>query len=311
MHPTPRRHGLPDLPTGVEPGGRFGEWGGRAPRLAVFDVDGTLLGRTSEPTQAVVDAFARARAAGMRTGFATGRIRHAIGGLSERLSPTGPNIVSNGAAVVDLDGADVTWPIEAAHVQRLLDLVRHRDDVYAEICAVDDYLVSSWDERAAAHWEMIGQRPAGTLESAAELGDRVVLKATLVTFGRHEATISALAHAVEDAGLRAGTSSSPRTPDLGYLNVTHPDADKGQAVAHAIRHVGVDPTATMVVGDEDNDLPMFAHAGTAVAMGQSGEAVRRGAHLVVPDVDHDGAAVALDLAVDWLQSERQVSRRTE
>ncbi|MEX0953525.1 MAG: HAD family hydrolase [Nitriliruptoraceae bacterium] len=310
MPTTPDGRHLPDLPPGVEPGGRFDQWAGSAPRLAVFDVDGTLLGRTAEPTRAVIEAFARARDAGMRTGFATGRIRHAIGVLSDRLSPTGPNIVSNGAAVVDLDGADATWPLSADQVDRLLDLVRHRDDAYAEICAVDDYLVSSWDERAAGHWDMVGQHPVGTLDRAADLGDRVVLKVTLVTFDRHEEALASLSQAVVDAGMRAGTSSSPRTPDLGYLNVTHPDADKGQAVAHAIDRVGIDPSATMVVGDEDNDLPMFAHAGTAVAMGQADDAVRRAAHLVVPDVDHDGAAVALDLAVDWLRAEGQESRRT-
>ena len=48
------------------------------------------------------------------------------------------------------------------------------------------------------------------------------------------------------------------------------------------------------MGDADNDLPMLAAAGLAVAMGNANESVRAAADVVVADNDHDGVAEAIE-----------------
>ena len=57
-----------------------------------------------------------------------------------------------------------------------------------------------------------------------------------------------------------------------YIDVTHPLANKGEAVRAIAAHVGADLARTVVIGDMTNDVAMFSVAGFAIAMGQAPEA---------------------------------------
>ena len=294
-----RHHGPPDaraLPHGVYPGGRFASWRPLPVAYVVCDVDGTLVGPAAEASDEVVAAVERAQQAGVRVGFATGRMRNAMQPLYEQLRARGPHVLHNGAEV-RAEGRTVTcWTLTPEQVDQLLALARTRDDAYVEIYTEDAYHVSVRDERAAAHWELLGTPPASVVRRAADLDGEPVLKATFAIFDPE--AVAPIVAAVGELGLAAGPAGSPRTPDIIYCNATHPDADKGRALLRACGHLGIDSAASVAVGDADNDRPMLEVAGTAIAMGQACEQVRRAAHLVVPDVDAHGVTVALDLAVE-------------
>jgi Cof subfamily protein (haloacid dehalogenase superfamily) len=285
------------LPEGVQPGGRFAAWRPAAPAYVVCDVDGTLVGPHPHATDEVVAAVARAQAAGIRVGLATGRMRGAVGELTAQLGARGPHLLHNGAEV-RADGRTVAaWTIDAAGVDGLLAIARDRDDVYVEIYTDDGFVASALDERARPHWDLLGQEPRRVLGAAAELGDAPVLKATFAVFD--PSAVPDLLDRIAALGLLGGHAGSPRTPGLTFVNATDPRADKGQALRAASAHAGLDLAVVVAVGDAHNDLAMFAVAGTAIAMGQADEDVRAAAHLVVPDVDAHGVAVALDAVVSW------------
>jgi Cof subfamily protein (haloacid dehalogenase superfamily) len=282
------------LPDGVEPGGRFATWRPRRARYAVCDVDGTLVGPTAHASDEVVAALARAQADDIRVGFATGRMRRAVEPLWRQLRALGPHVLHNGAEV-RADGRTIAaWSLTTAQVDLLLAIARGRDDAYVEIYTEDAYHVSSLDERARPHWELLGGPPASVLASAGDLGGAAVLKATFGVFD--PGAVDELADELRRAGMAAGPAGSPRTPTLTYCNATHPDADKGAALRRAMEHLGLDASEVVAIGDAANDQPMLAVAGTAIAMGQAEDDVIEAAHLVVPDVDHHGVAVALELA---------------
>lgn len=293
MTPSPRL----SLPAGVTPGGRFDAWRPGRPAYVVCDVDGTLVGPSDLSSSEVVAAFARARAAGLRLGYATGRARDAVAKLHEQLGAGGPHVLHNGAEV-RLDGATLAaWNLTGQQVDDLLGIARGRTDTYVEIYLESGFLVSSPDERARPHWDLLGAGPTGTITSSADLNGNQVMKATFALFDTAIAT--ELEAAITAVGLLAGTAGSPRTPDLVYVNATHPDADKGRAVTRASDHLGIGLDEVVAIGDAANDLSMLAVAGTAIAMGQAPQAVRDAAHLVVPDVTAHGVAVAMDAAVAW------------
>ena len=282
------------LPAGVEPGGRFDDWAPRRARYVVCDVDGTLVGPTAHASDEVVAALARVQEDGVRVGFATGRMRRAVQPLWEQLRARGPHVLHNGAEVRADDRTIAAWTLDEAQVDRLLAMAEARGEAYVEVYTEDAYHVSALDERARPHWELLGRRPASVLTSAAELGGEPVLKATFAVF--EPEALDDLVDEVRAAGMAAGPAGSPRTPQLTYCNATHPDADKGAALRRAFQHLGLDAGEVVAVGDAANDEPMLAVAGTAIAMGQADATVIEAAHLVVPDVDHHGVAVALDLA---------------
>jgi Cof subfamily protein (haloacid dehalogenase superfamily) len=281
----------------VLPGGRFDRWRPAAPRYVVCDVDGTLVGPLDRATDEVVGAVTRAQAAGLRVGLATGRMRGAVGPLVTQLGAVGPHVFHNGAEVHDGVRTIATWTVGPAQVDALLTLARDRDDAYVEIYTDDRYLASSWDERARAHWDVLGRTPDGILSRAADLAGAEVLKATFAVFD--PAAVDEVIAAVGATGLLAGPAGSPRTPHLHYVNATDPAADKGRALTAAAAHLGITLAETVAIGDARNDLSMLAVAGTAIAMGQAEAEVHAAAHLVVPDVDAHGVAVALDAITTW------------
>jgi hydroxymethylpyrimidine pyrophosphatase-like HAD family hydrolase len=78
-----------------------------------------------------------------------------------------------------------------------------------------------------------------------------------------------------------------------YIDVTHPLANKGDAVRAIAAHVGADLAHTIVIGDMTNDVAMFRVAGFAVAMGQGPAAVRAQASAVTAANSEDGFAKAV------------------
>jgi Cof subfamily protein (haloacid dehalogenase superfamily) len=293
--PTPRVP--PVLPAAVLPGGRFDVWCPGRPSYVVCDVDGTLVGPLAQATDEVVGAVARAQAAGVRVGLATGRMRAAAEPLVAQLGALGPNVLHNGAEVRSGTGTVASWTVAPPKVAGLLALARDRDDAYLEVYTEDRYVVSRWDERARPHWEILGRDPDAVIDDVAELADEAVLKATFAVFDPQG--VAAIVEGITDLGLLAGPAGSPRTPELMYVNATAPDADKGRALAAAATHLGLDLADVVAIGDAHNDLSMLAVAGTAIAMGQADAEVRAAAHLIVPDVDAHGVAIALDAVVGW------------
>lgn len=294
-----------DLPADVRPGGRIGHWTRHVPRFVVADVDGTLLGRSPEATEPVVIALRDTQAAGLRVGFATGRMRAAVEPLWLQTQAAGPHVLHNGA-MVRADGRTLaTWPLTVEQATRLLDVCREHQ-LYAELYVGDGYLVTDARPEARVHWGMLHQDPAGFAEELDASRDEIVKSTVAVFDGPPDPVVGLL----RDAGLACGVATSPLATGVSFINVTHPDADKGRALERAAAHVGVELEDVVAIGDGHNDLSMLERAGTAIAMGQAEPEIRDVAHLVVPEVDVDGVVHAFQLCVDRLSRHAPTSRTT-
>ncbi len=281
----------------LEAGGRRADWApSDRPGLVLLDVDGTLMGPDKVVTPGVVAAVRDLVDAGVPVGFATGRNVDGVRGAQDQLQIAGPHIVLNGAQV-RMDGKALrTWPLTTSQRDAVLDLCADRG-LYAELYGDEGFVVTAMDEDYRPHWDEVIGQPLGSVADHPEVVERTI-KATIVvrTPDERDTVIAD----VQALGMNAGAATSPVTPDFTYINITHPDADKGAAVRAAAELLGIEVDAVVAVGDGDNDLPMLTVAGTAVAMGDAPSSVRAVAHHVVPDVEQDGAAVALRAVLRWL-----------
>ena len=91
-----------------------------------------------------------------------------------------------------------------------------------------------------------------------------------------------------------GDTANAKRSQTYYLDVTHPEANKGNAVRLLAAQLGVELAAVAVLGDMANDLPMFDVAGFAVAMGNGSAEVQARAAAVTGSNDGDGWAQAID-----------------
>lgn len=263
-------------PDGLRPGGRFARWRPDPPRLVLSDVDGTLLGGSHLPSLPVGQAVGAARAAGARVGLATGREWDGVRRLAEALDLDGPHVLSNGAEVRDAEGVLERWPLPGGLARALLDRCLARG-WYAEFYLDEGFVVTDVRAPARQHWNMLEADPVGTTQQL-DLDGQTVVKATVIVFD--PALLDDTLAGLRELGLTASAGFAPATPSLRYVNVTRADVDKGTAVTRAAAAAGVALGGLVVLGDGFNDLPLFAPAGTAVAMGQAPEAVRAAAHLV-------------------------------
>jgi Cof subfamily protein (haloacid dehalogenase superfamily) len=253
-------------------------------RLIASDLDGTLLaanGQLSARTLASIEAAANA---GIVFAAATGRSHISA---VPRLTPATPfmrwAICSNGASLYDL------------HEQRVV--ARHviADHHLAELHEL-------WDSSGdfALGWEDVdgfgadetyqGRFPHGLADVVP--CDRPPATGVLKILVSH-GTLTGMAlldhvRSAMPAELEVSTSGAP------FVEITGAGVNKAHGVSALAAQLGISAEATMVFGDNNNDLPMFAWAGRAVAMGNATDEVRLLASAVTTHHDDDGVARAVE-----------------
>jgi Cof subfamily protein (haloacid dehalogenase superfamily)/HAD superfamily hydrolase (TIGR01509 family) len=93
---------------------------------------------------------------------------------------------------------------------------------------------------------------------------------------------------------RLGTDASAARSTPHYLDITHPEANKGMVVREAARLLQLPLDQVAAIGDMSNDIPMLSAAGVGIAMGNASDEVQRVARHVTLSNDEDGFAYAVD-----------------
>jgi hypothetical protein len=82
----------------------------------------------------------------------------------------------------------------------------------------------------------------------------------------------------------------------GYHNLefTRAGVNKGVGLHRLAEILGVDPAATMAIGDTENDLSIIRAAGIGVAMGNATDTVKAQADYITSSNEEDGVACAIE-----------------
>jgi hydroxymethylpyrimidine pyrophosphatase-like HAD family hydrolase len=78
------------------------------------------------------------------------------------------------------------------------------------------------------------------------------------------------------------------------VDVTHPNANKGEVVTIAAQFFGISPKEIATIGDMANDITMFRKSGMSIAMGNATPQVQKAATFVTASNDEEGFAAAVD-----------------
>ncbi len=93
---------------------------------------------------------------------------------------------------------------------------------------------------------------------------------------------------------RFGDEVSAAQSQPYYLDVTHPDANKGIVARWLSARFDLAPEEIATIGDMPNDVLMFAHSGLSIAMGNAAPDVQRAARRVTASNAEDGFARAME-----------------
>ncbi|ERN41103.1 putative hydrolase of the HAD superfamily [Rubidibacter lacunae KORDI 51-2] len=262
-------------------------------QLLVLDIDGTIAGESNDVRPHVRAAVRAARERGICVTIATGRMYHSARRFAEVLAIDQPLVAYNGAWIQDLRKQQRLYHLglPSALALQLLEVCEQMPLPLGVHLYVDDTL----------HVQHLC--PATEAYRQRSNTDIVVsdLRALLVT--SEPTKLLALSEDPEAISQLFDRLQQCYTPAEMYLTQStatffeacHPQVNKGAAVRYLAEDLlGLDASQVMAIGDNFNDLEMLQYAGVAVAMGSAPDTVRRVADWVAPDVEADGAAVAID-----------------
>ena len=89
-----------------------------------------------------------------------------------------------------------------------------------------------------------------------------------------------------------GEKASAARSQPYYLDVTHPEANKGAVVATLSKRLGT-PEQIATIDDMPNDALMFRKSGFSIAMGNSSDEVKAQASAVTDSNENEGFAKAV------------------
>lgn len=256
--------------------------------LVCLDVDGTMVGSSGTPSDALWAAATRARDRGQRLTLCTARV--AMGptrAWAERLDPDGLHVFHTGATLWRPGtGEVIAHALEPAALDAVARVAAERDWVF-EAYTFDDLAVDSDAPLALAHAELLG---ISHVRRRTDSLDGPIVRAQWVI------PIGDLADALAaaPAGCSASGATSPSMPGAAFVSVTAEGVSKAAGVAEIAQRFDVPLGAVMMVGDGHNDLSAMGVVGWPTAIGDADPAVVAAARIVVAAVDDDGAADAID-----------------
>jgi Cof subfamily protein (haloacid dehalogenase superfamily) len=257
-------------------------------RLLLADVDGTLVTMQKELTPRAIAAVHALHAADIRFAVTSGRPPRGMEMLVEPLALSTPLSAFNGGLVVEPD------------MQVIAEQVVPEDIVAPTITLLESFDLSVWLYQGADWFVRDRDGPHVAQESSTvQFAPTLVASFDGITLGVAKIVgvsddHAAVAEAAEATRHTFGHHVAASRSQDYYLDVTHPNANKGGVVKYLSAKYGIPQEEIATIGDMPNDVLMFAQSGLSIAMGQSGREVHRAARHVTTSNDEEGFANAVD-----------------
>lgn len=243
-------------------------------KALIFDLDGTAIPNHPDgrPSRRVMTAVAAAQKK-IKVAVATGRTRDAAEPILETLNIQHYCILNGGTQLYDRQRQRYVWEqkISQASLHQLLhDL--HPAQKY------------QWADEQ-------NPQPVGWSQYCHQLSGNVALPVIFAVDPTDKDQILTICQKHPDVMAHAVPSW---TKDHFDIHISHREATKKHAMEKLLTIWQIPPEQVMVVGDGDNDRPLFAHAGWKVAMGNAAPSLQKIADWIAPRVQEDGLAAAIE-----------------
>ena len=245
-------------------------------RLIIADVDGTLVTREKVLTDRARDVVSRMRVAGIEFAITSGRPPRGMQMLIEPLALTTPIAAFNGGMFINPDLSVIE--------QRVL-----QDDVIEPAMkTMTAYKLDTWiyrgtdwfvRERHGPHvdreeWtvkfppKVVPNFDGLTNDVAKLVGVSDDFEAVCKCERAVQEQFASKVHTKQSNPKRETLVSAARSQPY-YLDVTHPEANKGYVVLRLSKILGIPTDQIATIGDMPNDIAMFEKSRVSIAMGQA------------------------------------------
>lgn len=255
--------------------------------LVLADVDGTLVTSDKELSDATIDAVHRLGEAGVAFAITSGRPPRGMSMFVEPLGLTTPIAAFNGGEFVAPDMSEIrSLDIDDDLVEPIIESMRDHG-LFVWVYSGTEWYVTDPDGPHV-------HREAGTVKFEPTVVDSLSGLGPVTKIVGASDDHDAVARAESAARDEFCQAVSAARSQPYYLDVTHPDANKGAVVTHLAAELDIPLESVVTLGDSPNDVLMFAHCGLSIAMGNASSEVQRAARQVTRSNDEDGFAHAIE-----------------
>jgi Cof subfamily protein (haloacid dehalogenase superfamily) len=257
-------------------------------KLLLADVDGTLVTQDKVLTERAIAAVRKLGEAGILFAITSGRPPRGMSMLIEPLNLTTPVAAFNGGIVVNRDMSVIE--------QRVIP-----EEFVLPVAELNkSYGLDTWVYRGA-DWYIPDPRGAHVARETATvqfepkvMGSLDGLTSDVAKIVGVSDDLDAVARASQAAHDKFGDHVAAARSQPYYLDVTHPDANKGAVAQYLARRYSIPTDSIATIGDQPNDVLMFAHSGLSIAMGNASLEVQRAARRVTTSNADEGFANAVE-----------------
>ncbi|MCU1286954.1 MAG: haloacid dehalogenase [Acidobacteriales bacterium] len=257
-------------------------------RLLISDIDGTLLTHEKVLTPGAIAAVQKLKDAGIRFTLTSSRPPRGMKSQITALNVTEPIAAFNGGMIVQPDSTVLK--------KRLVP-----GDVAAKVIKIiSDFRLSAWlftdrdwfvRDPNGPHVDR-EQHTVNFLATVVADFNAVLDQAGKIVGVSDD--FDAVVRCEKAIHAECGNSLAASRSQPYYLDVTHPQANKGQAVLDLSDVLKIPTEQIATIGDMPADVFMFAKSGISIAMGNSSPEVKAAATFVTDSNDEEGFAKAID-----------------
>jgi Cof subfamily protein (haloacid dehalogenase superfamily) len=257
-------------------------------RLVIADVDGTLVTQDKVLTDRAIEAVRRLRQQGIRFSITSGRPPLGMKMLIEPLALTDPIAAFNGGVIIrpDLSVMAQSFVPEDTAAKVINSIARHGLDVW--VYTDHDWLVRDAGAPHVSREQWTVKFPPKVVADFAAHFHRV---AKIVGVSDDYAAVTTCERDLQDD---CGNHASATRSQPYYLDVTHPDANKGHVVTTLSEALSIPAEQIATIGDMPNDVLMFKKSGLSIAMGNASPEVQAQAQFVTTSNQEEGFADAME-----------------
>lgn len=256
--------------------------------LLLADVDGTLVTSSKVLTSRAQAAVQALHTAGIAFAITSGRPPRGMAMLIDPLALRTPIAGFNGGIYVNPNMTILEQHVLPADVAGRALQVIFDNGMDAWVYAGNDWFIRDSGAPHVAREQSTVKFAPTVISDLTGVLDQV---AKIVGVS-DDPELMARCEKAAQAALGASASAARSQPY--YLDVSHPDANKGMVVTTLSKRLSIPVAEIATIGDMPNDIPMFRKSGLSIAMGNASPDVQAQADLVTASYDDEGFAKAID-----------------
>lgn len=252
-------------------------------RLVVTDLDGTLLDGRSEAPVEIFDIIRALQARGVRFAAASGRqvndLRRIFKGLA------GICFIAQNGSYIEIDGVEMSNTVISGESASTIVRTAYECHLFPMFYTKEALLIQDDDPEFIR--KLNDYKVEFTYTAKVDL-DSGIGKISLMSLDDNAGCFKSRFSSIADI------ATCVSSKDILDFNST--TCNKGTAVTLLQEKLGISPEETIVFGDAENDIPMFATSTHSYAMMNAPQSVKLHARSVAPGND--------EMGVVWVLRER-------